>query len=96
MARGLSAAVCVLIFAVQAQPPRDASSPNPETGSITGRVVSAETGDPVRKARVILEAGSGRVPPVFSDANGRFVFTGLAPAKYALTVSTPGFVRSSG
>jgi hypothetical protein len=42
MARVLSAAVFVLTFAVQAQPPRDASSPKPETGSITGRVVSAD------------------------------------------------------
>ena len=74
MARVLSACVCALAFAVQAQTPRNTSFPKTETQSISGRVVSAETGDPVRKARVFAQAAeAGRKPPVFSDTDGRFV-----------------------
>src|SRR5207247_2634091 len=77
----------------QAQPPRDKPAPA-GTGSIVGRVVAAETGGPVRKARVTAEADVGRVPPVFTDAEGRFTIAGLAAARYTLSAAKPGYANT--
>src|SRR5438094_338128 len=95
MPRFISAAVIgAIALAVQAQSPLDTPTPKPGTGSISGRVVEAETGDPVRKARVTVETDVGHVPPVLSGADGRFVITGLVPGKYALTAAKPGFAKT--
>src|SRR5437660_3172569 len=96
MARIFSAALIgAVALVVQAQSPRDTPSPTTGTGSISGRVVSAETGDPVRKTRVTVEAADApRVTPVFSDAEGRFAIEGLSPARYIVTAAKPGFIRT--
>lgn len=79
-----------IAFAGAAQlPPRDggerADQVQPGTAVIRGRLVDAETGDPVSRVPVRL---SGREVPrrdaVFSDAAGRFEFTGLRAGTYSL------------
>jgi protocatechuate 3,4-dioxygenase beta subunit len=75
-------------------PPRDASRP-PATGTakIRGRVISPETGAPLRRALVSivsLEGGIRRV--VTADADGRYEFADLPEGRYNLTASKGGFV----
>jgi protocatechuate 3,4-dioxygenase beta subunit len=68
-----------------------------QTGSIEGRVVNAITGEPVRKVQLLLRRGDPRPEPPLSttsDSNGRFVFTGVEPARYRLWADKTGFVRS--
>ncbi len=73
--------------------------PAGEPGAIDGRVVNAVTGEPLKKAAVVLfslsPSRSGRpVQPrtVLSDAEGRFVFHGVAGGDYRVTASRPGFI----
>jgi hypothetical protein len=58
--------------------------------------VDDATGAPIANAVVYLAAGriaSGVQPRQFSDARGRFIFTGLPPApNYALSASKPGYL----
>lgn len=60
---------------------------------IAGTVVNAISGDPIRHASVaaLSEADSQTVASVLSDGEGRFSISGLAAAKFQLTVSKRGF-----
>jgi carboxypeptidase family protein len=78
----------------QAQPARDKPPATTGTGTVAGRVLAADTGDPIRKARVAAEADVATVPPVFTDADGRFTIAGLAPARYTLAATRPGYART--
>lgn len=80
------------------RPSRDTSAqqkdvaPTP-TGRIGGRVVTADTGRPVKRARVFVTAAElpgGR--GVFTDDSGVFDLTELPAGRYTLTVSKSGFV----
>jgi Carboxypeptidase regulatory-like domain len=79
------------------QPARDTSAQSkdtpPPTGRITGRVVTADTGKPVKRARVFVTAAElpgGR--GVLTDDAGVFDLTELPAGRYSLTVSKSGFV----
>lgn len=71
-----------------------ALGPAPAAGqdaSIAGRVLSAESGEPVENATVRLEMrGRGQL----SDAEGRFRFEGLEPGSYRLSVERIGFATA--
>jgi hypothetical protein len=75
-------------------PARDNSTINPTgTAKIRGRVVSADTGNPLRRAQVRLSAGEPRVMMVANtDADGRYEFANLPAARYSLMVSRNGYV----
>ena len=65
-------------------------------GSITGRVVAADNGRPVKRARVFAtasELSEGR--GALTDDNGRFELTELPAGRYTLTASKAGFVTLS-
>jgi hypothetical protein len=72
--------------------------------SIEGRVTNL-AGDPLRKASVHLQYMEPTGPNAFqigqvnfgatSDADGNFVFEGLAPGKYLLSVDRTGYLRAS-
>jgi hypothetical protein len=81
------------------QPARDTPAqpavPGP-SGRITGRVLAADTGRPVKRARVFasaveLQGGRG----MLTDDAGVFDLTELPAGRYTLTVSKSGFVALS-
>src|SRR5436190_1390301 len=85
---------------VAQQPARDTSArpevPKTPTGRITGRVLAADNGRPVKRARVFAaaaELSGGR--GVLTDDAGMFDFTELPAGRYTLTVSKSGFVSLS-
>ena len=74
-------------------PPRDNAQAPTGTARITGRVVSAETGSPVRRAQINInsrDAGFGRA--VATDSEGRYDLAGLPAGRYRLFVNKAGFV----
>ena len=76
-----------------AQPGADAATP---AGRITGRVVAADTGRPVIRARVFLsgaqiQGGRGAL----TDSEGRFELTELPEGRYTLTAGKTGFITLS-
>ncbi len=83
------------------QPARDTpalpkDTPSTPTGRITGRVVAADTGRPVKRARVFVTAAElpgGR--GMMTDDAGVFDLTELPAGRYNLTVSKSGFVSLS-
>lgn len=73
--------------------PRDTKAPKAGTGIIRGRVVAADTGDPLRRARLQLAAPElDKTRATAADAQGRFEFTALPPGRYTMTASKTGYV----
>jgi hypothetical protein len=84
--------------AVHAALPQPAQQAIPKTYApgpykISGTVVNAVSGEPLRRAlvSVLTEEDSHTVESALSDNEGRFALTGLAAAKYQLTASKRGF-----
>src|SRR5947208_14859798 len=74
--------------------PKDA--PPPPAGRIAGRVLAADNGRPVKRARVFASASElpgGR--GMLTDDMGTFDLTELPAGRYTLTVSKSGFVALS-
>ena len=78
------ASVVAIAAVAHAQTPSQAAS-----SSIHGRVVAADTGEPLRNARIALMPGED-LRPVLTDAEGRFVVVAV-PAPRALTAAKTGF-----
>src|SRR5262245_51458375 len=76
-------------------PPRDAAPAQSGTGSIRGRVLAADTGSPLRNARIQATGGTGSIPPVFTDSEGHFVVSSLSAGTYRLNAAKPGYVQTS-
>ena len=84
-----------------AQPARDTparpkDAPPPPAGRISGRVLAADNGRPVKRARVFataVELPGGR--GMLTDDSGVFDLTELPAGRYTLTVSKSGFVALS-
>jgi protocatechuate 3,4-dioxygenase beta subunit len=63
------------------------------TASISGRVVTRDTGAVVRRARVTLSAAElGGARSAITDDNGHFSFVLLPAGRYTLNASKPGYV----
>jgi hypothetical protein len=76
-----------------ARPPRDTPERRTGTGAIQGRVLSADSGTPVRRAQVRLTSTELRENRMTStDAEGRYEFRGLSAGRYTLSVSKGGFI----
>src|SRR5437867_3988132 len=90
--------ICLLSLRASAQNPTAPADAAKEPASIEGRVVSAATGEPVRKANLMLVPwGGGTVstgPPqgsgAVSDAEGKFKFDNLEPGRYSLSAEKTG------
>src|SRR6185295_5387864 len=80
-------------------PPRDQTGPNVTgdqtagTAVIRGRVVSADSGTPVRRAQVRAQSGELRANRlVNTDSQGRFEFKDLPAGRWTLTASKAGYM----
>src|SRR5512140_3390603 len=74
-------------------PARDLPAKPPvATGAIRGRVVRADTGDPLPHAGVSLSprAGDGTT---LTDRDGRFEFTGLPANRYRLSAAKRSYLQ---
>jgi protocatechuate 3,4-dioxygenase beta subunit len=102
---GLAAFLVVLVGTVSAQqsqrPPRDLPpNQNVGTGAITGIVRAADTGAPLRGAEIRLaganlETALGGVRGAFTDASGRYEFSGLPEGRYTLAASKVRYLTMS-
>jgi hypothetical protein len=83
----------------QLSAPGTVGSPSPRgqaTGKISGRVLTADSGRPVRRARVMLNGQAlpnGRA--IMTDDAGLFEFAELPAGRFTLTVSKEGFINIS-
>ncbi len=84
-------AILLLVVSTAAQP---VAEPAAEKCTLEGQVVAAGTGEPLKKARVILsrEKGRGKLQVVVTDAGGRFRLTDIEPGRYRLSVNRNGYV----
>ena len=64
----------------------------PATAGIAGRVRTADTGRPVKHARVTVSAGGRQSRATTTDDQGRFRLTELTAGSYTVTASRTGFV----
>ncbi|HZU24185.1 MAG TPA: carboxypeptidase-like regulatory domain-containing protein [Bryobacteraceae bacterium] len=71
----------------------------PPTATIEGRVYNAQTGDPVRKARILVRRWNGRRAEgaygATTDAAGRYVIDGIEPGVYGVRATRNGFTAGS-
>src|SRR3954454_13098444 len=65
------------------------------TATIAGRVLTADTGRPVKRARVTVAGGGRGSHAAVTDDQGRYVVTNLAGATYTVTASRTGFVDAA-
>ena len=68
--------------------------PKAPPGSISGTVVSASTGEPLRKASVSVTRSPGvpDLPTAVTDVQGRFSLTGLPAGRYTVSVDRFGYL----
>jgi hypothetical protein len=81
----------------QPAPPRDTSAAAGKgTGVIRGRVVAADTGRPLRRARVSaagIGLGAAGQKATSTGLDGSFVLKDLPAARYRITVTRGGYLR---
>jgi hypothetical protein len=89
------------------QPAASSAQPNPpetkleDLGSVEGQVLDATTGDPIRKANLVLRRtdvnpNGGSIPTSYtgsSDNGGKFSMNQIEPGRYRLTVTRTGFAN---
>ncbi len=74
-------------------PPRDARVQATGTAIIRGRIVTADTGSPIRRAQVRAFSNDTRGSRLAStDGDGRFEFRDLPAGRWELSASKAGFV----
>src|SRR5262245_61411690 len=77
-------------------PARDNTPQRAGSSVIRGRVVAAETGEPLRRATVRLSGSSpGDSTLVATDREGRYEFHDVPPGRHTLTASKTGYVAMS-
>jgi iron complex outermembrane receptor protein len=76
----------LMVFALVAPPPAAA-----QTGTVSGTVTNALSGDPLSNIAVTLQAG-GTMQQARTGPDGRFSFSNVAPGTYDLVVRTDGFL----
>jgi hypothetical protein len=89
--------VILLLLALLLTVPQAQTHAPALTGQLSGRVIAADTGAPVRSADIRLAGVKPDLSPriAITDDEGRFVLRDVAVGQYLLTVSKAGFVRGS-
>ncbi|HJZ77914.1 MAG TPA: carboxypeptidase-like regulatory domain-containing protein [Vicinamibacterales bacterium] len=91
----LAATMAASLGAAQ-PPPRDRPRPPAQAGSaaIRGRIFAADTGRPLRRARIAALAPelAGESRTVSTDSDGRYELTGLPAGRYAIRVTRSGYL----
>jgi protocatechuate 3,4-dioxygenase beta subunit len=95
-----TATIAVLLFAngslaqTPAVPPRDKATQAPTgTARIRGRVVAADTGNPIARAQISIYGAEANISRnITTDADGRYDATNMPPGPYRISVSRLGFV----
>ena len=64
------------------------------TATLRGRVVNADSGEPLRNARVAL-GGISNIQPVFTANDGRFTFAGLPAGHYIVSARKAGYAPTT-
>ena len=72
--------------------PRDRAQAPQGTASISGRVLTADTGRPIKRARVAISGGGRGGRTAITDDQGRYRVDGLVAGTYTVTASKTGFV----
>jgi hypothetical protein len=62
------------------------------TAALSGRVLTADTGRPVKRARVTAAGGGRGSHSAMTDDQGRYQIAGLVAGSYTITASKTGFV----
>jgi hypothetical protein len=76
----------------QRQPQRDRPPTPAGTSAIGGRVLTADTSRPVKRARVMVSGGGRGGRTATTDDQGRYRITDLNAGSYTVTASKNGFV----
>src|SRR5215831_17396074 len=91
----LAATMAASLGAAQ-PPPRDRPRPPAQAGSaaIRGRIFAADTGRPLRRARIAALAPelAGESRTVSTDSDGRYELTGLPAGRYTIRVTRSGYL----
>ncbi len=86
-----------LVFALLLPLAMGAQAPADDLGAISGAVVNAITGEPVRRATVTLrrmDVATGTASVTATDSNGNFAMGTPEPGTYRLTADHPGFLSA--
>src|SRR5690606_2005561 len=75
--------------------PGRATAQSGSGGVIRGRVVAADTDEPLAAASVVARTGRDTVTAAMTDAVGRFLLTGLRPGQYTIEVGFLGHAAAT-
>jgi hypothetical protein len=90
----LAVVLCALGF-VPAWAQQPAASADKNTGVIRGRVVTLDTGRPLRRAQVSLASSELRERKITgTNLRGEFELTGLPAGRYTVNVTRSGYLRT--
>src|SRR5262245_2591207 len=85
--------VSCFVVAAQATPPRDLSSAQPAgAATIRGRVIAADTGEPLHRVRVSLNVTSPSPLSGVTDTRGDFEIAGIPAGSYSVTAARAGYL----
>ncbi len=62
-----------------------------QSGSLKGKIIDAETGEPVPFANIVVEAGGKQAGGTTSDFDGQYVIKPLPPGKYDVKATYVGY-----
>src|ERR1043166_6510784 len=84
----IAISLCQLVILAQVQ-----TSPTTASVEIHGQIRFAEGGTPAQQVLVRLESydGGGSISEAFTDASGKFRFSGLSPGQYSIRVRQSGY-----